>query len=688
MHTVLRHRLSSLRGSGARESRIVAANPCYAFQGTGSPPSIGPYSKHGRRAVPVPVLWATLASLLLFFGCSPSTDESEAAAAGENASSPLTAGTVGGLPTDGIIEDANSHTPPAGENQQSAEEAAIDGPSGGYPEVTGGLPVEAAHDGGEDNQGGNAYQSAGVSDSDEGAQEMQGGTQATEGGDDPNSATGGASDDLAGGQSHASSNGGSFINPENHGGAYAGDLTDGDRSGGQDQVTMTNQPDSVATGESRGAEPQRLVAGAVESIQPVDSERFWVKYADGSLVWLSAEGTAALGAMNETIVGAFEASAESFLVAENQVLYMLEGALTPSPLGRDLRDVLWAGSDTPNVLWFVGPNVLTTWYNGVFFETTPPTANGRWNPTHWTMGRWSGRSVIWLAEGSDLWNFRWSGEQVIGEYLALDSNIEAMTATAEGLWLMTDDRLMRLDDDGQWAQWARPPLITSMAGHRNANDLWLSAGNRLWQLNDGVMRERTGLPEIGTMIGLGDGSVLIGTTTGVHQVTAGRYVRVEGLLEGASLNSTVAISISATSPEQVDGLTITTPNAALEVIGEGPWTATLDPADVGPGSHALSVEIRYSDGETITETIHFEGPPSWEQDLEPLAETHCGRCHGVQGAPLPLDSAETWRARFGDILEAVETGRMPIGSRALNVDEVELIRNWSTGGFFDTVGEQ
>ncbi len=170
-------------------------------------------------------------------------------------------------------------------------------------------------------------------------------------------------------------------------------------------------------------------------------------------------------------------------------------------------------------------------------------------------------------------------------------------------------------------------------------------------------------------------------------MTAGRYLRVEGLLEGSPLNSASQITVSATAPESVIDVVARVGGIALTVDGDGPWTVPLDPIDVGPGSHALTVEIRYADGETIIEVINFRGPPSWEADIEPLVLAHCANCHGVQGAPLPLETAAQWTTLFDEILVAVETGRMPIGSRALNVDELDLIRNWATGGFFDAVGD-
>ena len=76
----------------------------------------------------------------------------------------------------------------------------------------------------------------------------------------------------------------------------------------------------------------------------------------------------------------------------------------------------------------------------------------------------------------------------------------------------------------------------------------------------------------------------------------------------------------------------------------------------------------------------FDGPPSWEAHIEPIAQEYCINCHDI-GAQTELVSHLDWIDEYESIQYNVETERMPLTPDKLTLTQVELIRGWMLAAF-------
>ena len=104
---------------------------------------------------------------------------------------------------------------------------------------------------------------------------------------------------------------------------------------------------------------------------------------------------------------------------------------------------------------------------------------------------------------------------------------------------------------------------------------------------------------------------------------------------------------------------------------------------MGPGHHTLSVNVQYNDGVRLTAALTFLGPPTWTADIQPIHLDHCTACHGASGLAHPMDDLAAWRLEIAEIIDDVETGRMPYGAPMLPPSKIELIRMWRDTGLLE-----
>ena len=121
------------------------------------------------------------------------------------------------------------------------------------------------------------------------------------------------------------------------------------------------------------------------------------------------------------------------------------------------------------------------------------------------------------------------------------------------------------------------------------------------------------------------GSALVSNLTGLYTVVSGRFVNVDGL--SARVTGDVALTIKPSEAELVESVSASTDGGESMQIDGPPWTMDL-PIAMVTRNHTFHVEVRYTDGQQANTTIDFLGPPSGAQDIDPLQQVHCVRCHG------------------------------------------------------------
>ena len=73
---------------------------------------------------------------------------------------------------------------------------------------------------------------------------------------------------------------------------------------------------------------------------------------------------------------------------------------------------------------------------------------------------------------------------------------------------------------------------------------------------------------------------------------------------------------------------------------------------------------------------------TWSNDVLPIMEQHCARCHGSEeSASTRLDTRQTWIDNADSIIYNVREGRMPLDDQPLLASEVDLVLAWKASGF-------
>ena len=116
-----------------------------------------------------------------------------------------------------------------------------------------------------------------------------------------------------------------------------------------------------------------------------------------------------------------------------------------------------------------------------------------------------------------------------------------------------------------------------------------------------------------------------------------------------------------------------------------PWRIAVVPSALPPGDHTLSVTATWNDGDAHTPApLPFvtEAPDevTWATVVEPLFHARCAVCH-TNGTVTILASQADVEARFDGVLDAVESGRMPLTGPDLTPTEIDLLVRWRDGGF-------
>ena len=129
----------------------------------------------------------------------------------------------------------------------------------------------------------------------------------------------------------------------------------------------------------------------------------------------------------------------------------------------------------------------------------------------------------------------------------------------------------------------------------------------------------------------------------------------------------------------------------LLVLGLAACTGGDDgSSEPGPGEETPPNMMEGGEGEGVPPAA--DGP-TWNADVAPLIEAHCGGCHGEGGiAPFVLTDYASFKAASGPAIDAIAAGRMPPWQadpecrsyrheRIVPEDAKALIAEWAVAGF-------
>ncbi len=354
------------------------------------------------------------------------------------------------------------------------------------------------------------------------------------------------------------------------------------------------------------------------------------------------------------------------------------------PCGPSVTGVRALVAGTDGSLWISDGHQLQQWQAGELRTVTawaPDEAPVRALRAGW----WAGQPALWfltadgtpsaLAAGPDgLVRWRMADAPHGATALALDADGGAWVV-ADGLWRF---------DGAHWQPVALGGIIVDVAGHPRAPDVWLTVRDgTLWHSAGGRFRPVHSLPAARQTAVAADGALWLGSAEGVLHVAPGRSVRLEGPPDGSVLLEPATLTVQPARPADVETLTWALDGGAPEALAGPPWALRLDPAEIGPGEHAIDVRVTWLDGEQLSVAWGFAvpRPPSWREDIRPLFLAQCStNCHGDRGQARPLYESAQWRAIIDQILDAVRQGRMPLANEPLSPAQIDLIDGWRVAG--------
>ncbi|MEZ4467379.1 MAG: hypothetical protein R3F43_23770 [bacterium] len=361
---------------------------------------------------------------------------------------------------------------------------------------------------------------------------------------------------------------------------------------------------------------------------------------------------------------------DTLVVAADGRLYVeVDAALVASPLGDPLPPVVDVAV-VDDTLWLATTDGLFLWQDGSLRPVTPA-------------GLPAGGAAL-AVDADGLWvgagdaTYRLAGDPLVALQTAgLPAAGTVAVDGGDAAWTIVDDTLWRLGDDLWWQPVDLPFAPSGAAAGLAAPGVWLLAPGALWHLRDGHLRQYQDAPAAGTLAVDVEGGALLAGAAGLWRVPLGRLVSVD-VPPGLLLADGVA-TIRPSLPERVARVAATVDGAPVDVAGA--WQVTLSPAALSRGAHTLAVTVTWDDAvEARAEARFASQVTTWAEDVHPIAVRQCGMCHGQGAAARPLYASEHWRPQIDRILDAVRTGRMPLGRAPLTAAEVELLDAWRAAG--------
>ena len=302
------------------------------------------------------------------------------------------------------------------------------------------------------------------------------------------------------------------------------------------------------------------------------------------------------------------------------------------------------------------------------------------------MGRAPGirGSVVWVAVDGRLFELGISrGSVFVGE-VQLSLEVTSMATDGEGdLWFVAESSLYRLTQSRDLERFVLPVVPESVLATTEGPDLWVLGEGALWHLANDRLRFVEVMIGEATAVAQGTGNLLIAGSSGLTRYSARRNVSVLGVTDGSRITGTTEVLIT---PEAGD---LSTVRALLDGeplrMMEEPWRVELEPARLSTGSHSLRFEAEYMDGTLpafLAYTIVVGQSVTWTQDVLPIMQEHCARCHGTEeSASTRLDTQQAWIDNADSIIYNLREGRMPLDDEALAASDVDLVSAWKASGF-------
>lgn len=370
------------------------------------------------------------------------------------------------------------------------------------------------------------------------------------------------------------------------------------------------------------------------------------------------------------------------IVATDHAVHLWNGARWDSPLANALTGAPQAltGESDRATLWLRDDGGWLRWQRSssarINLDGAPangPIALG---------GQVAGQGASWVSRGGD--------EGVVAALAAdntvLESetfdDVRSMTATSDGrLWLADGRYLQVRDAAGVWTEFRFDSAVSDVWGHPATPNVFIRTvdGDFFGDI-EGVAP--IDLPD-GMVIGADHRDRLYGKNgDGTWAASPSPTVALLDL-PAAPLDVPTTVTVDPPDRTQVTAVMINVDGEATALDPAPPWRFQVRPDTLEPGPHTFQATVSWSGGRTEQVERPFEIAQrivTWDEDVQILFEDRCAQCHGGSSETV-LETPDAWVLQFDRILELVEGGQMPLSQRALDDDELGLLRAWRTGGF-------
>jgi hypothetical protein len=430
--------------------------------------------------------------------------------------------------------------------------------------------------------------------------------------------------------------------------------------------------------EPLGTGPVALPLGLDRVVRGGGADGFEVVGANGEILARGA-GTPRAARVIEGALTSALGEGGALIATETALLALSTtggtSVLAPSPLGARTGPVVDL-MEVGDTLWIAAAGGLYR-YDATRFEEVRP--GGVPLAAAQLAGPLSIDGTQLVVAASDRGVFAVGGDATLRAFDLGVASPVAVDVDARGtLWVVAAGRLLERSAAGDWLQWLFAEDVGSVTAGRRATDVWLSVGADLVHVEGGVFSVAGPAPT--TFLAADDGAALVVRADGVvERLREGRSVRLEAPRE-AEVLETVRLVDARALPRSLQ--------AELALVLDGvsiPAGAplSLDPTQLSPGLHRLVATATYPDGDVLRAERQFFALtadfPTWTDDVLPVAEGVCSACHTPTGGAHPLENSDQWRAEIDRIVEALDSGEMPLGEPLSEEDRLR-IRLWAATG--------
>ena len=415
----------------------------------------------------------------------------------------------------------------------------------------------------------------------------------------------------------------------------------------------------------------KAVRAAADAMAAVPGYR--VVSTDGTSLWLDdpAHGPVALMGTRGTLRAAAMQQSVMLLATDLELL-AYRGIIGASPLSDELDGPVLGledGADgsvlieTAGGLWRLYRDVLQHLPMALGHATTAADS-AVWGTTEGGVESWS------RVQG------RWTRLQVH------EGSAGALALGPDGTAAAAVDGDLHTYDGSRWDQLRLDEDVLYVWGSPTGTGIWVQTESALlWWAQD-QLSYVTAAPEAAQIDVDEGGRLVLLDTQGIQRLSAGRSAAITGVRAGQQLSGPTPVVVDAMDPQRVQFVTVTVNDAPVTQVKD---TFVLEPTTfVGEGPFIVTAHVTYEDGDIVETSVPVRPaiPESstWVADVEPLHQAACAQCHEGDTQTL-LDTSEAWEVRIEDILDAVRTGRMPLGSPPLSAWDIALIETWRDMGF-------